>query len=85
MKRRNLDDGSCLFCLEQETVEHLLFGCMVAQQVWCVVSECFNIPLISSYEQMAKCWLCNKKFGVTNMITLAVCWGLWKLRNALCF
>jgi hypothetical protein len=50
MKRRNLDDGSCLFCFEQETVEHLLFGFMVSQQVWCVVSECFNIPLISSYE-----------------------------------
>jgi hypothetical protein len=55
MKRRNLDDGSYLFCSEQETVEHLLFGCVVAQQVWCAVSECFNIPLISSYVHMAKC------------------------------
>jgi hypothetical protein len=34
---------------------------------------------------MAKCWLCNQKYGVVNMITSAVCWGIWKLRNALCF
>jgi hypothetical protein len=63
----------------------LLFGCVVARQIWEVVSECVNVPLIVSYESMAKLWLCNKKFGVLNMVTSAVCWGLWKLRNVLCF
>jgi hypothetical protein len=32
-------------------------------------------------------WLCNKKYGVVNMLSSAVCcWGLWKLKkNSLCF
>jgi hypothetical protein len=34
---------------------------------------------------MAKCWLCNKKFGIVNVFSAAFCWGIWKLRNGLCF
>jgi hypothetical protein len=38
-----------------------------------------------NYENLAKYWLCNKKFGVINMVSSAVCWCLWKIRNLLCF
>jgi hypothetical protein len=41
--------------------------------------------LISDYESLAKLWLGNKKHGVLNIVCSAVCWGLWKLRNCLCF
>jgi hypothetical protein len=30
-------------------------------------------------------WLCKKKFGVINIVTSAVCWSLWKLRNSTIF
>jgi hypothetical protein len=33
-------------------------------------------------ESVAKCWLCNKKYGVVNMLSSG---GLLKLRNSLCF
>jgi hypothetical protein len=49
------------------------------------VSELVGFEIGSSYELVAKCWLCNKRFGVVNMISSIVCWGLWKLRNELCF
>jgi hypothetical protein len=45
----------------------------------------FGFDLGTDYESIAKLSLCNKKIGVINLISSAVCWGLWKLRNALCF
>jgi hypothetical protein len=34
---------------------------------------------------MARMWLCNKRFGVSNVVTSAFCWRLWKLRNSMIF
>jgi hypothetical protein len=39
----------------------------------------------SGFESIAGKWLCNKKFGVCNMVSVAVCWSLWKLRIFLYF
>jgi hypothetical protein len=39
----------------------------------------------SGFESIAGKWLCNKKFGVCNMVSVVVCWSLWKLRIFLCF
>jgi hypothetical protein len=39
----------------------------------------------ADYESVVKMWLCNKKCGAANMVTSAVCWSLWKLRNAMIF
>jgi hypothetical protein len=84
-KTKKIGNNRCLFCDEMESVHHLFFGCVVARQVWLVVSEVAGFELGINYESIAKLWLCNKKFGVINIFSSAVCWGLWKLRNALCF
>jgi hypothetical protein len=34
---------------------------------------CFNVGV--DYETMAKCWLCNTKFGIVNILSSAVCAG----------
>jgi hypothetical protein len=31
-KRRKLDDSSCLFCGEMESIAHLFFECVVARK-----------------------------------------------------
>ena len=33
-KRRKVEDTSCLFCSEKESVLHLVFDCVVAKQCW---------------------------------------------------
>jgi hypothetical protein len=37
-KRHNLDDSTCLFCTEKESVHHLFFDCVVARRTWELVS-----------------------------------------------
>jgi hypothetical protein len=49
------------------------------------VSEVVGFQIGSDFESVAKSWLCNTKFGVVNMLSSAVCWSLWKLRNLICF
>jgi hypothetical protein len=57
-------------------VHHLFFECVVGKQAWILVSEVAGFDLGANYESIAKLWICNKKFGVINLISPAVCWGL---------
>lgn len=58
---------------------------MVAKFIWGVLSELCGLDLGANYESVAKMWLSNKKFQFANIITSAVIWCLWKMRNELCF
>jgi hypothetical protein len=44
-----------------------------------------GVQIGRDFESMAKLWLCNKKFGIVNVVTSAACWSIWKLRNLICF
>jgi hypothetical protein len=50
-----------------------------------MVSVVLGIKVGSDFKSIAGKWLCNKNFGACNMITTAMCWSLWKMRNCLCF
>ena len=39
----------------------------------------------ANFENIAAKWISNKRFLVRNMFSSAVLWGIWKLRNSLCF
>jgi hypothetical protein len=84
-KRRKVEDLICLFCKEKETISHLFFDCVAARQACMLLSEVVDFDMGLDYETMSKCWLCNTKFGVANVLSSAVCLGIWKLRNSLCF
>ena len=83
-KRKEVADPSCLFCAENESVTHLFFHC-VAKNVWGCISSWINKSVGTNYESVASLWLANKKYLVTNVITSAVLWVIWKLRNNVCF
>jgi hypothetical protein len=38
-KRRRVDDKTCLFCNELESVHHLFYECVVARRIWEAISE----------------------------------------------
>jgi hypothetical protein len=84
-KRKQVADKSCLFCNELESIHHMFFDCVVARQVWANISECLDLHCGESFESIGKRWLSTKKFMIANIFTFAALWGLWKLRNYLCF
>jgi hypothetical protein len=66
-------------------MHHLIFRCVVAQRAWRVISQILGVETGTDYESVAKMWLCNKKYGVINIVTSDVCWSIWKFRNAMIF
>ena len=84
-KRRDVEDPSCLFCTEPESVQHLLFDCVVARHVWDFLSELFETERIVNFENIFAFWHMHKKKPILNMVIAASLWSLWRLRNNFCF
>lgn len=80
----NLLSLECVHCTEIESVYHLFFECVVAKLVRLEVEELFNIS-VHNFESVARLWLCDKKYLQLNVISSAVLWGLWNMRNSVVF
>lgn len=71
-KRRSIEEKTCLFCSEDETINHLFFSlCGGKTGMWDL-----TFPIGLDYVFAARCWLCNKKYSVVNMLSSAVWWSL---------
>ena len=44
-KRRPVEDKTCVFCSENESVHHLFFDCVVAKQMWTLISQTSNVHI----------------------------------------
>ena len=84
-KRRHVEDRTCLFCSELETVDHLFFDCFLAKKIWTVISDIFGIHIGTDFESVARWWISNNRNSVLNIFSSAVLWSIWTLRNDLCF
>jgi hypothetical protein len=84
-KRIRVDDLTCLFCANPESVHDLLFDCCVLANVWQLCSKLLGVHLNNNFESVASTWLSQKRHLITNMCSSAAPWAIWKLRNALCF
>jgi hypothetical protein len=65
------------------SISHLFFGCVVAKVIWKEVSRFCGYEVGTDYLSVAGKWLDKNKYCVINMITAAVLWGLWLIRNDL--
>jgi hypothetical protein len=84
-KRRHVEDRTCVFCAEPESVNHLLFECIVVKCLCNAISSIFYVPLGDDFESVAVWWISNNKKIVLNMFSSAVMWSVWSHRNDLCF
>lgn len=84
-KRITLEDISCLFCAEDESVQHLSFSCCVATLMWKHLSDISNIQIGEDFESVARWWINNNKNSVLNMSGAALLWCIWNLHNGMCF
>ena len=49
-KRRHVDNMSCVFCSEPETIQHIFFDCIIAKNVWNLVADIFKIDVPNSFD-----------------------------------
>jgi hypothetical protein len=84
-KKREVDDRSCMFCMESESVDHLFFKCCVACCIWEDVAEIMGIAVIRDFESLTKWWIRGDNYNAVNVLHAAVLWTLWKKRNNVCF
>ena len=80
---------TCLFCGQDESINHLFFQCPLARYVWNIVSVATGIKC--QFEGADFCltdWL--NGFGKNQKKKMmvgvaAILWGIWKTRNLACF
>jgi hypothetical protein len=80
-KRRTVEDDSCLFCADKESIQHLFFNCCVAKCMRQVCSDISRRQLGSDFESV----LHNKNLKCLNVLTTTVLWTIWKFGNEVCF
>ncbi|WVZ84784.1 hypothetical protein U9M48_031773, partial [Paspalum notatum var. saurae] len=61
-KRREVENTTCLFCLEEETCHHLFFGCVVARKLWKYRSVVLGLNLGEDINSVGRLWLSEKKY-----------------------
>jgi hypothetical protein len=75
----------CRFCMEEESITHLFFGCVVARNVWTYACEFLGFDIGADFLSVAGKWLNKGKFCVENMISTVVLRGIWLVRNDFVF
>jgi hypothetical protein len=53
-KRKQLEDKTCLFCKEAESVSHIFFECGVSQYMWLHISDITGLPRITDFASLGK-------------------------------
>jgi uncharacterized protein YggL (DUF469 family) len=71
-----VDDKTCLFCEELETVNHLLFEYCVAMLTWMNISEITGVAAGQDFESVARLWLHNKNLKCVNVCNAVVIWSI---------
>jgi hypothetical protein len=80
---------NCLFCGQNESIDHLFFACPLARYIWNVVSCAtgFNCQFASA-SHCFNVWLKRFPVGRRKILAVgvaAVIWAIWKARNLACF
>ena len=57
---------------EARSRKKLFFECIVAVNVWRIISEVLGVDIGSDYVSVAKFWIANKKHVITNVVSSAV-------------
>jgi hypothetical protein len=87
-KRKWKGCTKCVFCGEQESVEHLFIHCPFAKLIWRTVNFAYNLHPPTSITNMFGNWLVridrSNKACIRTGVT-ALCWSIWKCRNDIVF
>lgn len=60
-KRQQVNDGTCLFYGENETIHHLFFDCIVAKEIWKDFDDTFSFYWPHNMIELSVLWGLNNK------------------------
>jgi hypothetical protein len=78
----------CVFCGEQETVEHLFLSCPFAKLIWMTVKLTYDLPAPTNIANLFGNWLGGVDKETKAIIRIgvsALCWAIWRCRNDIIF
>jgi hypothetical protein len=58
---------------------------VVAKQCWKVISDVIGTTVGGDLAVIGQFWLSEKRHDILNIVTSAVFWSIWKLRNEILF
>lgn len=92
LKRRHIiNDSICKRCfLEEETEDHLFFGCLYAKQIWRASGihlTVFNDPMATLEDKIKACFdfVSSTRLAHFQNLPIWILWNIWKSRNRLFF
>lgn len=88
VKRAWPGNAMCLFCHKDETLVPLFFDCTVAKCVWGCIAYTLGTDFIPQSLWQYFVWVRRFLPGLKTIFVEglgAVCWAIWKTRNAVCF
>jgi hypothetical protein len=57
-----VEDKTCLFCNEHESIHHLFSDCVVAKVILGYIAAIFDKHIESDFESVARWWLSENNF-----------------------
>lgn len=88
IKRKWKGDTKCAFCPEKESVTHLFFECPSAKYVWSLLAFSLGTDCRPGDFNQYNFWIQKTLPQCPSMHFVglaAVCWGIWRMRNDICF
>jgi hypothetical protein len=88
VKRKWKGCTKCVFCGEQETVEHLFIQCPFAKLIWRTIHFSYDLPPPTNVTNMFGNWLVgvDRQSKARILIgTSTLCWSIWRCRNDIVF
>lgn len=84
--------SKCYVCASQDSLNHCFATCAFARQVWSYLEDRLKVQLLQQdiYQTFSYCWNHRVNGGAglqrfVHLLPLAVCWGIWRVRNAYLF
>ncbi|XBH93904.1 hypothetical protein VPH35_084760 [Triticum aestivum] len=76
LKRQHVADTTCLFCNEAESVNHLLFYCVVARELWREIFSPIGSNIELNSHGLLDWWARNDNKTADIMLHAAALWTL---------
>lgn len=73
-------------CNDKETCQHIFFECLTAKYIWSLLA--YYLGANCRPGNFNQCWIEQvlPKYKLMHAVSIAaVCWAIWKTRNAVCF